>query len=106
MSKQVAQSGKLTESSIKNAVVFKMILISFIHIIDTERIITYKCRKYITINAEFISAAVTLELRSAQQLIDKTLQDFSQDFYEVCLKWIMTCFKRQIEFKIYESRSL
>jgi hypothetical protein len=40
MSKHVAQSDTLTLTSTKNAVVFGMILFSFIHITDTERNIT------------------------------------------------------------------
>ena len=44
MSKRVAQSDRLTLPSHKNAVVFGMILISFIHITDTKRNITRNYR--------------------------------------------------------------
>jgi len=43
--KHVAQSDRLTLSSHKNAVVFRMIIILFIHITDTERNITHKFRE-------------------------------------------------------------
>jgi hypothetical protein len=71
-----------------------MILISLIHITDKERNVTLKFGNAFTINTQFTVAVVTLELRSAQQLIDKTLHDFSQDFNEVYLKWITTCFQQ------------
>jgi hypothetical protein len=45
MSKHVAQSDRLTLSRIKNAHVFKTILISFIHVTDTERDITREVRE-------------------------------------------------------------
>jgi len=46
-----------------------MILISFIHITDTERNITRKIRETVTRNTEFICAVLTLELRPAQQFL-------------------------------------
>jgi hypothetical protein len=42
VSKHVAKSDRLILSSIKNAVAFRTILISFCHITDTERNITRK----------------------------------------------------------------
>ena len=46
-----------------------MILISFIHVTGTERNIS----KAVTINTQFTIAAVTLELRTVQQLQEQQL---------------------------------
>ena len=63
MSKRVAQSERLTVPSTKNAAVFRMILISLIHITDTERKIPLNNRKFITRNTQITGAVVILELR-------------------------------------------
>ena len=63
MSKRVAQSERLTVPSTKNAAVFRMILISLIHITDTERKIPLNIRKFITRNTQITGAVVILELR-------------------------------------------
>ena len=70
-----------------------MILISFFHITNTERNITQNVLENCYKKNRFHHAVVTLELRSAQENSDKTLHDFSQDFYEVNLNWNTTCFK-------------
>jgi len=46
---------------------FRMLLISLIHITDTERNMTSKDRKTVTRNSEFTGVVVTLELQPAQQ---------------------------------------
>ena len=48
---------------------FRILLISLIHITDTERNMTSKDRKTVTRNSEFTGVVVTLELRTVQQLL-------------------------------------
>jgi hypothetical protein len=50
------------------ATIFRMILNPHIHIADTERNITRKVLASRSINTQFTGAAVTLELRTVQQL--------------------------------------
>ena len=45
MSKHAAQSARLTLSSLKNKIIFRKILNSFLHISDTERNITRKLQE-------------------------------------------------------------
>jgi hypothetical protein len=67
MLKYVSQLAGLIQSYHKNAM-FKMILISFIHITVTVQNITRSNDKAVTINTLSIAVVVTLELRPAQQL--------------------------------------
>jgi hypothetical protein len=61
---------RLTLSSIKNTIVFRMILILFhtIILLTQNGISDIKIWRAVTINTEFTVTAVTLELRTVQQL--------------------------------------
>jgi len=69
MSKHVAQQDRLNLYAHKNSIMFGMLLISLIHITDTERNMTCKDRKIVTRNSEFTIVVLTFELRPAQQLL-------------------------------------
>jgi hypothetical protein len=68
MSKHVAQSETLVISPIKNAVVIRMLLITFIHVTDSERKIPLNIRKSVTRNTQITGAVVTFDLLNIQQL--------------------------------------
>ena len=75
MSKQFALQDRLTLYSNKNSIMFRLLLISLIHITDTERNMTWKDRKTVTRNSEYTDIVVTLKLRPAQQLMWQQLHN-------------------------------
>ena len=69
MSKYVAQSERFSVKYHKISIVFRMILIEFLHITDTRRNDKVNFGKFVTRNAGLTVAMVALEIRSAQQLL-------------------------------------
>ena len=69
MSKNVAQPERFSVKSHKNSIVFRMILIEFLHITDTRQNDKVNFGKFVTRNAGLTVAMLALEIRSAQQLL-------------------------------------
>ena len=87
-SKHVAETDRLTVSSDWSTVVFRIILITFIHITETKRNITRKVLesryKKHTVHRCSGNSGIT---NCTTATVTTTLQDFPQAVYAVYLKW-------------------